>query len=118
MAKRRIKEVEGQIGLPFGEKGTKPGKRERKRKGLSLAERRVIKANALMVAKQAYAIIMSPQAAEIFQGVNPQHIEHYRKEFGMDIGALKNGRMYTPQALAVIGRAKSFFDRFGIKHKA
>lgn len=112
---RRIREIKGQLNLQFGEKSTDVTKPQKMlaRKSVVLAEKRATKAQALRLAGKAYAIIM--RSPRTFSSVNPQHIELYRREFGMDIGALKKGKMSAASANKVIARATAFFQRFQIK---
>jgi hypothetical protein len=116
MATRPKKGGIRQLNLPFGKAG-KSKRRPFVRKGPSRAEVKAAKENALRLASQAYAVIRSPEAGRIFEGVNPQHIELYRREFGRDIGALKKGKISARQAREVVARAEAFLDRFSIKHK-
>ncbi len=111
MKRRAKKRGMEQPMLPFG-KVKRGQKKPVGKKSLSREEIKAAKERALRLASQAYAVIRSPEAGRIFKGVNPQHIELYRKEFGRDIGELRKGRVSARQAQEVISRAKAFFDRF------
>ncbi len=97
-----------QLRIPFG----KPGKKRARRKGLSRAEIRELKEEALKLAKQAYAVGKSERWP---RGERPEHIERWLREIGKDIGDLKSGKATATEAKNIIGRTKDFLDMCGKK---
>lgn len=114
---RRIKKPKGDTPgqmMLFGKNAQKialAGKKPVPRKGLSLAERRATKARAFGLARQAYAILRSPQY------FSDKSLAQYRRRAGQFIGAYQKNRATFSQAQSVVGMITGLFDRLGVKYK-
>ncbi len=111
MPKRR--DIKGQRLFNFEAAKQQP-KKQLIQKINKRAQIQATKNTALRLASQVYAnILNNPQ---IFQGTSAAHKAMYKREFGMDIGALKKGRVSAVKAQAIIGKAKALMDKYEIKY--